>query len=96
MNKINNKKDATNVALIVIHKVLTKLNSHNSNKYLNISINRDYAEEASVALMVMRQPHELGPNRLPGFPRRDDLFEASIPARGASVLNFSKMAEVGR
>ena len=69
-------KNATNVASMVMYKVLTKLNCNKGNNYLNVSVNNDNVEGASVALMVMHQSHELGPNRLPG----------SIPGWGASTI----------
>lgn len=82
-----NKKRATNVALMVKHKVLTELNNFNVNNYLNISIYDCNVEEASVALMVKHQSNKLGPNRLPG----SKLYLSESPGWGASTFNNSKI-----
>ena len=71
-----NKKDAKKVASKITHKVLAELSNSNNNNYLNVSVNNDNVEDASVASMVTHQPHELGPSGLPG----------SIPGWGASTI----------
>jgi len=72
---------------MVKHKVLTELNNLNDNKYLNVPIFNSRVEDASVALTVKQQPHELGPNRLPG----SKLYLSGSPGWGASTTNSTNL-----
>ena len=64
-NLMKKNKNATNVALMVMHKVLAKLNNINNNKYLNFSVKNCFVGDAPVALRVMHQSNKLGPSGHP-------------------------------
>ena len=84
INVSKKKENATNVALTVKHKVFTNLDNYNNSNYINVSFNDNNVEEASVALMVKHQPHELGLHGHPG----------SIPGWGASTFNLFKVCKI--
>ena len=78
-----NKKEATkNVALMIKHKVLAKLNINEGNNYLNVSVNDNNVVDASVALMVKHQSNKLGPSGLPG----SKLYLSESPGWGATTF----------
>ena len=64
-NLMKKNKNATNVALIVMHKVYTDYDNPNNNKYLNFSVKNYFVGDAPVALMVMHQSNKLGLHRHP-------------------------------
>lgn len=70
------KESATNVALMVTHKIFTGYNISRNSRYINLFVFKNKVGEtnATVALMVTHQSNKLGPHR----------FLGSIPGGGGS------------